>query len=276
METLLSEYGWLLIAMLAAGCATGFAAGLFGIGGGIITVPVLYAVFQAVGVDEGASLKSAIGTSLGVIIVTSIRSLAAHRQAGHVDREILMGWGPWIAAGSAAGGAMARWAPAEALAAVFVVGAVVIAVRRISKKENASPRDINLNAAVMKIPVGAGAGVFSALMGLGGGAVGVMVMTLAGRPMHQAIGTAAGFGLAVAAPGALGFLLSGWGAPGLPPGSLGFVNIPAFAAMALTAGIMAPIGARAAHRLDGVLLSRIFSVYIFVAAISLAIDIFGG
>lgn len=274
METILSEYGWLLAGMLAAGCITGFAAGLFGIGGGVITVPVLYAVFQAIGVADEPSLKAAIGTSLAVILVTSIRSLATHHRAGLVDRDMLKGWGPWIAAGAAGGGALARWVPLELLAGVFVVGAFIVAVQRMRPARNAAPRALNLHANRLKIPLGAGAGVFSALMGLGGGAVGVMVMTLAGRPMHQAIATSAGFGLAVAAPGMAGFVLSGWGAAGLPPASLGYVNLPAFAAVAITAAIMAPVGARTAHRLDGALLSRIFGVYILVAALSLGVDIF--
>lgn len=269
-----AQYGLLLIGLLAAGCATGFAAGLFGIGGGVITVPVLYAVFQTLGVAEGPSLKTAIGTSLGVIIVTSAQSLAAHHKAGHVDREILIGWGLWIAAGAAFGGAIARWAPVELLTAVFFGGAVYIAWRRLKPRKQRMREDIDLHAVHMKIPWGFGAGVFSALMGLGGGAVGVMVMTLAGRSMHQAIATSAGFGLAVAVPGATGFVLSGWGAAGLPPASIGYVNLPGFAAVALTAGFMAPIGARLAHRLNAALLSRIFAVYVLVAATSLAIDIF--
>ncbi len=260
--------------MLAAGCATGFAAGLFGIGGGIITVPVLYGVFHALDFAEDPSLKAAIGTSLAVILVTSIRSLAAHHRAGHVDREVLVSWGPWIAVGAAVGGIVARWVPVEALAAVFVAGAFYIAIRRLVAKDNEAKRDIDLHAAYLKIPVGAGAGVFSALMGLGGGAVGVMVMTLAGRPMHQAIATSAGFGLAVAMPGVAGFILSGWGVSGLPPASLGFVNLPAFAAVALTAGVMAPVGARLAHRLNAELLSRVFALYVLIAAASLGVDIF--
>lgn len=259
--------------MLAAGCATGFAAGLFGIGGGIITVPVLYGVFQALNIADDPSLKAAIGTSLAVILVTSIGSLATHHSAGHVDRKVLISWAPWIAGGAAIGGVVARWVPVEALAGVFVIGAFYIASRRLIEKKDRTARNIDLNAFYLKAPVGAGAGIFSALMGLGGGAVGVMVMTLAGRPMHQAIATSAGFGLAVAAPGVAGFIYSGWGATGLPPGSLGFVNIPAFATVALTAGAMAPVGARLAHRLDATLLSRIFAIYVVIAAISLGVDV---
>jgi uncharacterized membrane protein YfcA len=192
-----------------------------------------------------------------------------------VDREVLIGWGVWIAIGAAVGGGVARWAPVEALGAVVVGGAIYIAWRRMFDKNDERSSRPDLNAKRLKIPIGLGAGVFSALMGLGGGAVGVMVMTLAGRSMHQAIATSAGFGLAVAVPGAAGFVLSGWGAAALPPASVGYVNLPGFAAVAVTAAIMAPVGARAAHRLDGRLLSRIFAVYVLIAATALGVDIYG-
>ncbi len=274
MIAILTDHSVLIIGVLAAGFFAGFAGGMFGIGGGIITVPVLYAVFQSLGVGEGPSLKTAIGTSLSVIIVTSIRSLMTHHKAGHVDGMILRGWAPWIAVGAAGGGMVARWAPVELLTIIFAGGALYVAWRRIFPKASARPANTNLTAKRFKIPIGAGTGLFSSLMGLGGGAVGVMVMTMAGRSMHQAIGTSAGFGIAVAVPGATGFVLSGWGVDGLPPLSAGYVNGAAFAAMALTAAIAAPIGARLSHRLDGRRLSQIFGAYVLVAASSLVLDVF--
>lgn len=259
--------------MLVAGLVSGFAGGLFGIGGGIVTVPALYAVFVALGVDDGLSLKTAVGTSLGVIIVTSLRSLATHHRAGHVDFDILIGWGPWIALGSAAGGAVAHWVPSQLLALVFVGGAVFIAFRRIRGGRKTAPhRDLHQHH--VKIPIGVGTGVFSSLMGLGGGALGVMVMTASGRAIHQAVATSAGFGVAVAVPGAAGFIWSGHLATGLPAGSLGYFNIPAFILMAITAAIAAPLGARLAHRTKGELLSKLFGLYVLLAAGALAIDIF--
>lgn len=271
----LTAYGWMLLALVSAGCVAGFAAGLFGIGGGIVTVPVLYAVFNALNIADDPSLKTAIGTSLTVIIVTSVRSLLTHREAGHVDDTILLGWAPWIVLGSAFGGFVARWAPVELLVIVFAGGAAYVAYRRIAGEKRRPKQGTDLDAKRLKVPVGLGAGLFSSLMGLGGGAVGIMVMTMAGRPMHQAIATSAGFGIAVAVPGALAFMISGWGLAGLPPGSAGYVNFPAFLAVAIAAGLMAPIGARLAHRLDGNLLSRIFGIYVGLAAIGLVVDIFG-
>lgn len=267
----------LITGVLAAGFAAGFAGGLFGIGGGIITVPALYAVFTTIGVDESQSLKTAIGTSLGVIIVTSIRALMTHHRAGHVDGEILRAWGPWIALGAAGGGLVAKWAPVELLTIVFAGGALYIAWKRLaggSKKKSGTSQQL-LHGRV-KIPVGVGTGFFSSLMGLGGGAVGVLVMTASGRAIHQAIATAAGFGVAVAGPGVIGFIFAGRGDIGLPPGSLGFFNIPAFAAMALMAGIAAPLGALTAHRVHGEILSKLFGGYVLIAAIALVLDVFTG
>lgn len=264
----------LIFGVLAAGFAAGFAGGLFGIGGGIITVPALYAVFTSIGIGEGESLKTAIGTSLGVIIVTSIRALMTHHRAGHVDKDILLGWAPWIAMGAAAGGLVAKWAPVELLTIVFAGGALYIAWKRLTggKKKGASH---NLLRRRIKVPVGIGTGFFSSLMGLGGGAVGVMVMTASGRAIHQAIATSAGFGVAVAGPGVVGFMFAGRLESALPPGSLGYFNGPAFAAMALMAGIAAPMGALVAHRVQGDLLSKLFGGYVLIAAIGLVLDVFG-
>ncbi|MGE0410252.1 MAG: sulfite exporter TauE/SafE family protein [Amphiplicatus sp.] len=269
----LAEHGLLLLAVLAAGLAAGFAGGLFGIGGGVVTVPALYAVFRSFDIEDGPSLKTAIGTSLAVIIVTSLRSLATHHRAGHVDMAIVRAWAPWIALGSAAGGLAARFIPAEPLALIFVIGAGFIGWRRLAGKSG-DGKGPDLSHRRVHIPIGLGTGLFSALMGLGGGAVGVMVMTWSGRSIHQAIATASGFGVAVAVPGAIGFLLSGLGHRGLPPLSAGYVNLAAFAAMAAMSALAAPFGARLAHRTKGAALSKLFGLYILAAAAGLLVDMF--
>jgi len=274
MMELLQDHGLLLAGVLLAGFASGYAGGLFGIGGGIVTVPALYAVFQTLGIADGPSLKTAIGTSLGVIIITSIRSLSTHHGAGQVDFSILKSWAPWIAIGAVAGGLVAKWVPVELLTAVFAGGAFYIAWRRLFSKNKGHAKAKRKSLMHMKIPVGVGTGLFSALMGFGGGALGVIFMTMAGRSMHQAIGTSAGFGVAVAVPGITGFILSGWGLEGLPPLSMGYVNLPAFVAMAVMAAISAPLGARLAHRVDGAILSKLFGGYVLLAAVSLIIDVF--
>ncbi|MEQ1932104.1 MAG: sulfite exporter TauE/SafE family protein [Parvularculaceae bacterium] len=273
----LASHAPLIAGVLAAGLAAGFASGLFGIGGGVVTVPALYAAFRSIGVADDASLKSAIGTSLAVIIVSSIRSLITHRRSGHVDGRILRAWAPWIAIGSVAGGLLARHVPAIALTLVFAAGAGFIGWRRLRPKHKAAlehPRDLTDQR--IHIPIGLATGFFSALMGLGGGAVGVMIMTWSGRSMHQAIATASGFGIAVAVPGSVAFIVSGLGHNGLPPFSLGFVNVPAFIAMAAMTAVTAHAGAVLAHKLNGDFLSKLFGAYILLSALALVADAIAG
>ena len=271
-ETFIAAHGLLLIATIAAGLASGFVAGLFGIGGGVVTVPALYAVFRAYGVGADASLKTAIGTSLAVIIVTSLRALAAHKGEGRIDAAMLRAWAPWIAFGAGAGGLSAQLVPPAILTGVFAAGALAIAWRRLTERGRGSSAH-DLSARAIHIPIGFGTGFFSSLMGLGGGAVGVMVMTWSGRSIHQAIATASGFGVAVAAPGAAGFVLSGLSRSDLPVGSLGFVNLFAFASVAVAASLSAPYGARLAHRTNAVLLSRLFAVYVGATALAMLADL---
>lgn len=274
MISFFAENIGLLGLLVVAGFAAGYAGGLFGIGGGIIMVPAIYAVFQTLGVGEAQSLKTAIGTSLGVIIVTSLRSLMTHHCAGHVDREVLMQWVPWIALGAAIGGGLSKWVPAHLLAVIFVFGGLFIALKRLMPSKNEGAKEHNIMKPLICIPVGLGTGVFCSLLGLGGGALGVMVMTTSGRAMHRAIGTAAGFGVAVALPGIIGFVWAGRNVPGLPLESIGYFNLPAFVVMAIMAAISAPIGARMAHRLDENLLSRMFGVYVLMASTGLFLDMF--
>ncbi|MGD9799819.1 MAG: sulfite exporter TauE/SafE family protein [Parvularculaceae bacterium] len=272
MSEILDPY--YVVAVIAAGLAAGFAGGFFGIGGGVVTVPALYALFRAMGAEDDASLKTAIGTSLAVIVVTSLRALGAHRRAGAVDGEVLRAWSPWIALGSAAAGLLSRHIPVELLASVFAGGAFFIAAQRLSGRKRDAARVMDLSHKAIHIPVGVGTGLFSGLMGLGGGAVGVMVMRWAGRSIHQAVATASGFGVAVAVPGAVGFLIAGLAVADKPPGSIGYVEIPAFIVMAIAGGLAAPVGARLAHKVKGDALSALFGAYIALAGLALIIDVF--
>lgn len=276
----MAEFPYLLtLAVLAAGAGAGFLGGLFGIGGGIVTVPALYAVFRSAGYADGPSLKTAIGTSLAVIVVTSIRSLMTHHKTGKVDWRLLRAWLPWIAIGAASGGFASRYISGDALALIFALVAGAFGLRRLQRPQRedkavsagAPFRDLTRGPAVA--PIGVGTGLFSSIMGLGGGAVGVMLMTNSGRSMHEAVATASGFGVAVAAPGAAAFAIAGLGAAGLPPFSFGFVNGAAFALMSVTGALLAPIGARLAHRTQSALLSRLFGAYIAIMAILMIIDV---
>ena len=262
-----------LVALTGAGLFAGFIGGLFGIGGGVVIVPVLYLVLTALGVDEAVRMHIAVGTSLSTIISTSWRSLAAHTKAGAVDYDILKAWAPWITFGALLGAGLAGLANTEALMIVFGGGLLLVAAQMGLADPNWRVfRD--LPRGIARAVVAGAIGLLSAMMGIGGGAFGVTVMTLCGRPIHQAVATASGFGAAIAAPAALGYIISGWGREGLPPWSLGFVSVPGFVLLALLTAITAPIGARLAHRLPQQTLKRAFAILLALVAINMLREAF--
>ncbi len=267
------ELIWFAVGLMLAGLAAGFVGGLFGIGGGIVIVPALYFVFTALGVDEAIRMHVAIGTSLSTIIATSWRSLAAHAKAGAVDFAVLRSWTPWISLGALIGAGVAGFANTEVLLVVFGGGLLLIA----GQMGLANPNwrlFAELPGGAMRALIAGGLGLLSAMMGIGGGAIGVSVMTLCGRPIHQAVATASGFGAAIAIPAVIGYAVMGWARDGLPPWSLGFVNVPGFVFLAMLTTITAPIGARLAHRLPQLTLKRAFAVMLAVIALNMLREAF--
>lgn len=262
------ELIWFMLALAGAGLFAGFVGGLFGIGGGAVIVPALYLVFTALGVDESVRMHVAIGTSLSTIISTSWRSLAAHTKAGAVDVEVLKAWAPWITLGALLGGFAAGVANTEALLIVFGGGLLLIAVQMAFSSPNWRVwRDLPRGGA--RAAIASSIGALSAMMGIGGGAFGVTVLTLCGRPIHQAVATASGFGAAIALPATLAYIVTGWAEPGLPPWSLGYVSLPGFIVLAALTALTAPIGARLAHRLPQRALKRAFAVLLAVVALNM-------
>ena len=258
-----------LLLLLAAGAFAGVLGGLFGIGGGVVVVPALYAVFAAMNVPEAVRIKLAVGTSLATIIVTSARSLRAHARTGRVDAGLLRAWGPFIAAGAVLGAVVARLAPAGGLTLLFALGVLGIGVQRLAAP--AAPRPgAGLPSLTVQRGLALGTGLLSSLMGIGGGVFGVLLLTRFGRNVHQAVATAAGFGLAIAVPGAIGFLVLGEG--GGPWGTVGAVNLPAFVVVAAASALTAPHGARLAHALPAALLSRGFAAYLILTGALLLRD----
>ncbi len=262
------ELIWFMLALCGAGLFAGFVGGLFGVGGGAVVVPALYVIFTALGVDESVRMHVAVGTSLSTIVSTSWRSLAAHTKAGAVDVDVLKTWGPWITLGALTGAVLASAASTQVLLYVFGGGLLLVAAqmglsnpgwRLFAELPTGAPRAL----------AASGIGAVSAMMGIGGGAFGVTLMTVCGRPMHQAVATASGFGAAIAAPAALGYILAGWDRAGLPPWSLGFVSVPGFVVLAALTAVTAPIGARLAHRLPQGVLKRAFAVFLAVVALNM-------
>lgn len=259
---------WFVLALTAAGLFAGFVGGLFGIGGGAVVVPALYLVFSALGVDESVRMHVAVSTSLSTIVSTSWRSLSTHMKAGAVDLQVLRTWGPWITAGAIAGAVVAGLVDNEVLLVVFGGGLLLIAAQMGLGNPTWRVAD-DLPTGAARAGIAGGIGLLSAMMGVGGGAFGVTVMTLCGRPIHQAVATASGFGAAIALPAALGYVISGWGHAGLPPWSLGYVSVPGFVVLAMLTAITAPIGARLAHRLPVLILRRAFAIFLALVALNM-------
>lgn len=262
----------LLVALGLTGAFAGLIAGLFGIGGGVVMVPALFFAFGALGYGDTA-MHAAVGTSLAVIVATSLRSVSAHARRGAVDFQVLKTWSPWIVVGALGGSVIADSAPGEALTALFGVIALVLSAQFFFGRPDWRLAD-DLPGLPLRGVLGALIGVMSSLMGIGGGVFGVTLMTLCGRTIHTAVATAAGFGVAIGAPAALGFMIAGWTEPGLAPFSLGYVNAAGFAVLAGSAFFLAPIGARLAHRLNAERLKQAFAVGLVIVALNMLREAF--
>jgi uncharacterized protein len=255
-------------AMLLTGCVAGVLAGLFGIGGGIVIVPVLETALGMVGVDPAIRMHVAVATSLATIVPTSIASARAHHRRQSVDIGLVRRWSGFVLAGALAGSWIASQLQSRTLAVIFATLAMFVAIKMVFLPETRNlTRTIPRHVWVPAIPAAIGA--LSSMMGIGGGTFSVMTLTLFGMPIHRAVGTAALFGLAISLPGTLAYMLTGWGDPRLPPLSLGFVSIAGFALIAPATIACAPLGARIAHAFSPRTLSIAFGVFLLLAAVRL-------
>jgi len=255
-----------LIAMLAAGLLAGFAAGIFGIGGGFIVVPALFFVLPLLGGVKAQYAHIAVGTSAATIIVTSIRSLAAHAKRGAVDWDVLRDWAPWIVLGSVLGVALAGGIDGKVLTLIFASGVLLMSLNFLLPKIGNRVISDQMPSGMVRVGIAGGLGGFSSLLGIGGGTIAIMVMTLCGRTIHRAIATASGIGTLIAVPSAIGFILIGLRQVGLPWGSLGYVNLPTAVAVGSMSILTAPLGVAVTHSLPQAMLKRIFGIYlVFVA-----------
>lgn len=255
---------WLvpLVAMLAAGLLAGFAAGIFGIGGGFVVVPALLVVLPLLGGTKDAIAHVAIGTSAATIIVTSIRSLMSHAKRGAVEFEVLKAWAPWIILGCGAGVLLASHVDGRTLKMIFGGGVVLMSLNFLLPKVSGKVVSDTMPSGIVRVGIAGGLGTFSSLLGIGGGTIAIMVMTLCGRTIHRAIATASGIGTLIAIPTTIGFAIIGLKETGLPWGSLGYINIPGTLAIASMSMLTAPLGVAAAHSLPAGPLKKIFGVYL--------------
>jgi uncharacterized protein len=257
----LAEFALLAGALLAAGAVTGILAGLFGVGGGAIIVPVLYEVFRLLGVPEEVRMVLSVGTSLAIIVPTSIRSFMAHRAKGAVDMDVLKRWAIPVVLGTIAGALLARYAPSLVFKLVFVSIASVTAFKLLFGRDHWRIAQ-DLPTGLPMQGYGLGIGLASALMGIGGGQIANLIMSLHGRPIHQAVATSSGLGILISIPGAIGYMVAGLGKVGLPAFSIGFVSILGFALFVPTSILTAPLGARFAHALPKRTLEIAFGLFL--------------
>ncbi len=256
----------LLLALVLIGGFAGVIGGLLGVGGGIVLVPAFFYTFGALGFHEGQIMQVCVATSLATIVVTSLRSVSAHHRKGAVDWQVLRDWGPWLVGASALGVVVAARVSSSALQLVFGLLAGLAGLWMAFGRS-----DWRLGAAMPGQPVRAllagAVGFFSALMGIGGGTFGVPLMTLYAMPIHRAVATASGFGVLIAVPAVLGFLLVP--ATGAPPYTLGAVNLPAFLLVIGTTLLTTPWGVRLAHAMDPKPLKRAFAVFLTLVALNM-------
>ncbi|MEL7545629.1 MAG: sulfite exporter TauE/SafE family protein [Pseudomonadota bacterium] len=274
MAELFNLYGGLILALVACGLFSGLVAGLFGIGGGAVIVPVLILLFEALGYGATAS-HVAIATSLATIVLTSARSVWAHHQRGAVDWYVVKSWAPWIMLGAVAGQLVTGELSSDTLKAVFGGMALILAAQLFFGRPDWQLAS-DMPTGWPRAGLGGLIGTLSAIMGIGGGTFGVSLMTVCGRTIHSAVATAAGFGIAIGLPSALTAIYVGWGRDGLPPFSFGHVNIAAFLLISTFTVITAPIGARLAHSLDAGLLKKLFAILLAIVAVRLISSVIAG
>jgi uncharacterized membrane protein YfcA len=261
----MNEILLLALAMLLAGGVAGVLAGLFGVGGGAIIVPVMEVALAFFGVDTAIRMHIAVATSLAIIIPTSIASSRAHHKRAAVDIDLVKRWAVPVLVGSLLGAYIASAVHGRVLSGIFAVFALAIAAKLIFfASDKAISSEVPKGVAVAAIPVGIGA--LSSMLGIGGGTISVSVLTMFGQTIHRAVGTAALFGLAISVPGTLGFIYLGWGDARLPPYMLGYVSLIGFVLVAPMTVLAAPLGVRIAHGLSQRVLSIAFGVFLLIAS----------
>jgi uncharacterized protein len=279
----LSELVELALMLVAVGALSGFFAGIFGVGGGAILVPVFYECFRIAGVPLEVRMPLCVGTSLAIIIPTSIRSFRAHFLKGAVDVEILKRWWLPILIGVVAGSVIARHAPERLFKLVFVGVAWSAAARLLLARESWNFGGDLPKGILMRL-YGFFVGLLATLMGIGGGLLSNLLMTFYGRPIHQAVATSSALAVLISIPGALGYIYAGWPAASRYPDvsalqlpfAVGYVSLIGAVLVMPTSLFTAPLGVKAAHAMSKRALEIAFGCYLFIVGGRFAISLLQG
>ncbi|WP_232480428.1 sulfite exporter TauE/SafE family protein [Roseomonas sp. KE2513] len=252
--------------MAATGLVSGTLAGLLGVGGGIVIVPVLFNVFPFLAIPEAIQMKLAVGTSLATIIPTSIQSARKHYARGAMDVPLLKAMIPSLVVGVLAGTLIAIWVKGSTLTAVFAAIALLVAINMGFTGVDSRLRE-SFPKGILRQVLGFFIGGVSAMMGIGGGTVGVPLLNLFGTPIRSAVATASAFGIVISIPAAIGFVYAGWGNPLLPPASIGYVNLIGCLLIVPTSMLATPWGVHLAHTIPPLALKRAFAVFLGITAV---------
>jgi len=256
----------LAAALVATGLVAGVLAGLLGVGGGIVIVPVLYHLFTLLGIDDAVRMHAAVGTSLATIIPTSIMSSQAHKRRGSLDMGLIKRLMPGVIAGVVLGSVASRFLSGAVLTAVFAVMALLVALNMAFKRDGFAVAD-GLPGPLGSTLLGGGIGGVSTLMGIGGGTLSVPLLNALRVPMHTAVGTGAMLGMVISIPGALAFVFNGLGVPLRPPFSLGYVNLLGFALIVPATLATTGVGAKLAHSIDARRLRQVFAAFLALTSL---------
>lgn len=251
--------------MLASGLVSGLMAGLLGIGGGIVIVPILEFSLTFFGVDDAVRMHIAIATSLAIIIVTSFSSTRAHHKRGNVDLVLIKNWALSMLIAAAVGSWAASKLNGKALVILFALLAFFVAIKMLTRGGTKKTQDDFPNHwAVQVMPMSIG--LLSSMIGIGGGVMGVSFMTIFGMSIHRAVGTASFFGVLISIPGTISYMITGYGVAGLPPGNIGYVSLIGLAIIAPASYLAAPLGAKIAHKLDRRQLNLAFGLFLLMVS----------
>ena len=270
-----SELLLLAALIVAAGVVTGILAGLFGIGGGALIVPVLYEVFRVLGVPDEVRFQLCVGTSIAIIVPTNVLSFRIHRDKGAVMMDVVRQWAVPAVVGVAAGSAIAGFASAAVLKLAFVLVGSVIALKLLVGRDSWRLAD-DLPGRAAMTGYGFFVGLCASLMGISGGSIANMILTLHGRSIHSAVATSAALGVPITIAGTIGYLIAGLPHQALlPPFSVGFVSLIGFALMAPVSSFTAPYGARLAHALSKRSLEIAFGCFLLIVCVRFIVSLVG-
>lgn len=261
---MLLEWLPIIIALLITGVLAGVLAGLLGVGGGIVIVPVLFFVFQFLGISIDTSMSVATGTSLVIIFATSISSVRSHYAKGNVDIELIRWWWPFIVVGAVLGGFFSANVGGRYASIIFGVIAILVALNMLLRATAPAAWSSLPNKFGQAI-IACANGAISVIMGIGGGTLGVPILSACNYPAHRAVGTAAAFGFIIAVPGALLMLLLATTPADAPNGTIGFVNLIGAALIMPLSVAMAPVGVWLGSKIEGPMLKRLFAIFLILS-----------